>query len=47
MIQSGVAALEKDPAIPFGLRLVLDHLGYSEPIKPTLLEHYRVDRTQV
>ena len=30
MIQYGVAVLEKDPAILFGPRLVLDHLGGTE-----------------
>ncbi len=39
MIQYGVAALEKDPAISYGLRLVLDHLACSEPINITLLDH--------
>ena len=40
MIQYGVAALEKDPAISCGLRLVLDHLACSESINITLLDHY-------
>jgi hypothetical protein len=39
MIQYGVAALEKDPAISCGLRLVLDHLACSESINITLLNH--------
>jgi hypothetical protein len=39
MIQTGVAALEKEPAISCGLRLVLDHLACSEPIAINLLEH--------
>jgi hypothetical protein len=39
MIQYGVAALEKDPAISCGLRLVLDHLACSESINITLLDH--------
>ncbi len=38
MIQYGVAVLEK-AAIPCGLRLVLDHLGSSESINITLLDH--------
>ena len=37
--QYGVAVLEKDQAILFGLRLVLDHLGTSEPVIVTLKEH--------
>ncbi len=39
MILSGVAALEKESAIPCGLRLVLDHLDGSEPINITLKEY--------
>ncbi len=39
MIQYDVAALEKEHAIPFGLRLALDHLGCSESINTTLLDH--------
>ncbi len=39
MIQVGVAALEKDTAIPCGLRLVLDHLGCSESINITSVDH--------
>ena len=39
MIQYGVAALEKDPAILCGLRLVLNHLGGSESINITLPEY--------
>ncbi len=38
MIQYGVAVLEK-AAIPCGLRLVLDHLGSSESINMTVLDH--------
>ena len=40
MIQYGVAVLEKDPAILFGLRLVLNHLGGSEYINIAAQEHY-------
>jgi hypothetical protein len=40
MIQCRVAALEKDMPFPFGLRLVLDHLGRSESIKTTVLVHW-------
>ncbi len=39
MIQYGVAALEKDPAILCGLLLVLNHLGGSEYIKIILPEY--------
>ena len=39
MIQNGVAALEKDRAIFFRLRLVLNHLGGSEPINITMTEY--------
>ena len=39
MIQYGVAVLEKDPAILFGLRLVLNHLGGSESVNNTVKEH--------
>jgi hypothetical protein len=39
MIQYGVAALEKDPAILCGLRLVLNHLGGSESISIILQEY--------
>ncbi len=39
MIQYGVAVLEKEYAISCGLRLVLDHLGGSEFINITLLDH--------
>jgi hypothetical protein len=39
MIQYGVAVLEKDPAILYGLRLVLNHLGGSESINPALSDH--------
>ena len=39
MIQYGVAVLEKDMAIPGGLRLVLDHLGCSESANVALLDH--------
>ena len=39
MVQYGVAALEKDPAILCGLRLVLDHLGGSESVNITLKEY--------
>ena len=39
MIQYGVTALEKDPAILCGLRLVLNHPGGSEPINITLAEY--------
>ncbi len=39
MIQYGVAVLEKEPAIPCGLRLALDHLGGSESINITLTEY--------
>ena len=35
MTQYGVAVLEKDPAILFGLRLVLNHLGGYEFINIT------------
>ncbi len=38
MIQTGVAALEK-ATIACGLRLVLDHLGSSESVNITLLDH--------
>jgi hypothetical protein len=39
MIQYGVAALEKDPAILCELRLVLNHLGGSEFINMVLPEY--------
>ena len=39
MTQYGVAALEKEQAIPFGLRLVLGHLRCSEPINISLFDH--------
>ena len=39
-IQSGVAALDKDPAIAGGRRLVLDPLAGSESINVTLLEYF-------
>jgi hypothetical protein len=39
MIQSGIAVLEKDPAISCGRRLVLNHLAGSEPINITLVEY--------
>ncbi len=39
MNQYCVAALEKDLAILFGLRLVLLHLGGSESINVTLQEY--------
>ena len=41
MIQYGIAALEKDLAILFGLRPVLDHLGSSASINITLREYSR------
>ena len=40
MIQYGVTALEKEPAIPCGLCLVLDHLDSSEPVNIMLQEYY-------
>jgi hypothetical protein len=39
MIQDGVAALEKDLAIPFELLLVLDHVGCSEFFNIALPDH--------
>ena len=39
MSQYCVAALKKDQAILCGLRLVLEHLGSSEPINSGLTEH--------
>jgi len=39
MIQYGVAALEKDPAILCGLRLVSNHMGGSEFIIMTSPEY--------
>jgi len=39
MIQYGVAALEKGRAILCGPRLVLDHLGSSEPVNIALKEY--------
>ncbi len=39
MIQYGAAALEKDPAILCGLRLVLNHLGGSEYFNIILPEY--------
>jgi len=39
MLQYCVAALEKEHAIFCGLRLVLEHLGTSEPAVNTLKEH--------
>ena len=39
MTQYFVAALEKDPAISYGLLLVLDHLANSEATHITLLDH--------
>jgi hypothetical protein len=39
MIQSGVAVLEKDPAISCGRRLVSNHLAGSEPMNITLMEY--------
>jgi len=39
MIQCGVAALEKGPAIFYMLRLALGHLASSESIHISLLGH--------
>jgi len=39
MSQYCVTALKKDQAILCGLRLVLEHLGSSEPINLGLTEH--------
>jgi len=44
MIQYGVTTLEKGPAIPCGLCLVLDHLVCSELINPRWLEYKFHDR---
>ena len=40
MSQYCVTALKKDQAILCGLRLVLEHLGTSEPAIITLKEYY-------
>ena len=40
MSQYCVAALKKDEAILCGLRLVLEHLGASEPVIITLKEYW-------
>jgi len=39
MIQYGVAVLDKDRAILFGLRLILNHLGGSDSVNIALLEY--------
>ena len=44
MIQYRVAVLAKD-MIPFGLRLVLDHLGGSESINITSTEYWRSNKS--